>query len=91
MEANWTKAIRNTDKKEKMVLDWSHTPSTIRNNRKRCLRLESSRQEEEGSTGEDLETHGGGSPRTEEKTAGSEGPGKEHRRRRSFVKALCSI
>jgi hypothetical protein len=41
--------------------------------------MESSRQEEEGPTEENLETHSGGrSPRPEEKMAGSEGHGKEH-------------
>jgi hypothetical protein len=32
MGAYWTKTIRQTDKEKKMVLDWPHTPETIRNN-----------------------------------------------------------
>jgi hypothetical protein len=32
MAAYWTKTIRQTDKEEKMVPDWPHTPQTIRNN-----------------------------------------------------------
>jgi hypothetical protein len=47
MGAYWIKTIRQIDKEEKMVLDWPHTPQTIRNNRKRYLGLESSGQEKD--------------------------------------------
>jgi hypothetical protein len=32
MGVHWTKIIRQTDKEEKMILNWPHTPQTIRNN-----------------------------------------------------------